>query len=149
MQLLREKFVIQAKKYLGIPYRKRYLTPKDKNYYSPLFLDCCGLVRQVVYDLKDDFGFTLANYNQAYQFDTLPKTLKKEEMQPGDLRFYSAIYFDAEKKPHAHNLTHVEIYLGGNSGEESIAARYRKGVVQIFESYKFSSTLYYLSLIHI
>ena len=34
------------------------------------------------------------SFFKAYQFDTLPKSLKKEEMQPGDLIFYSASYFD-------------------------------------------------------
>ena len=42
---LRKKFVAQAKKYIGIPYARRYHKPGDKLYDSPLFLDCCALVR--------------------------------------------------------------------------------------------------------
>jgi len=34
---------------------------------APLFLDCCALVRQCVNDLKEEFGFTLGPWNQAYQ----------------------------------------------------------------------------------
>jgi len=34
---------------------------------APLFLDCCGLVRRVLLDLKDDFGFKVGGGNQAYQ----------------------------------------------------------------------------------
>ena len=39
---------------LGSPRRK-----------SKLFLDCCALIRQVVYDLREDFGFILQRYNQV------------------------------------------------------------------------------------
>ncbi len=64
-------------------------------YDSPIFLDCCGLVRQALRDMKvhittlnphtnttnssyspslqqDDLGFTTGPWNQAYQLDTLP-----------------------------------------------------------------------------
>ena len=65
----------------------------DNEYYSPLFLDCCGLVRKVMRDLSDDFGFKIGPWNQSYQYDTLPITLDDEaDMQPGDLVFISAIY---------------------------------------------------------
>lgn len=36
-------------------------------FHSEQFLDCCGLVRRVVRDLKEDFGFTIGPWNQAYQ----------------------------------------------------------------------------------
>ena len=36
-------------------------------YHSPLFLDCCGLVRRVLRDLKEEFGFSIGPWNQAYQ----------------------------------------------------------------------------------
>jgi len=57
-------------KYIGVPYNQKYLTPEDPLYYSPIFLDCCGFVRRIVYDLKEDFGFLLKTLNQNYQFDT-------------------------------------------------------------------------------
>ena len=41
-----------------------FLAPE---YDSPLFLDCCALVRRVLFDLKDDFGFKIGAWNQAYQ----------------------------------------------------------------------------------
>ena len=63
---LRGKFIRQCEKYIGIPYAKRYLTPEDELYTSPIFLDCCGLVRRAVNDLKKDFGFKLGPGNQCY-----------------------------------------------------------------------------------
>ena len=44
---LREKFIQTARKYLGVPYAKRYHKPGDPLYDAPLFLDCCALTRQV------------------------------------------------------------------------------------------------------
>ena len=41
-------------------------------HHSPLFLDCCGLVRKVLRDLKEEFGFTIGPWNQAYQVCSAP-----------------------------------------------------------------------------
>lgn len=75
---------------------------------APLYLDCCGLVRQAVSDLADDFGFKLGRWNQAYQFDTLPD--RKEgvhELSPRDLIFYEATFKDpTANKPQKHNMVH-------------------------------------------
>ena len=100
-----------------MPYAKRYHNPGDPHYDAPLFLDCCALVRQVVYDLREDFGFKLDRWNQAYQYDTLPIDLKFEEMQPGDLIFYSGIYFNTKCRQQKHNMVHVEVFTGGETGE--------------------------------
>ena len=54
---LRAKFLETVKKYFGVPYAKRYWKPGEEHYDAPLFLDCCALVRQAVYDLRDEFGF--------------------------------------------------------------------------------------------
>lgn len=63
------------------------------HYNAPLYLDCCGLVRQVLLDLKEEFGFTIGPWNQAYMYDTLPIDLGgTADMKPGDLVFVSAIY---------------------------------------------------------
>jgi len=40
-------------------------------------------------------------------------------------------------------MVHVEIFLGGPTGEQTIGARYNKSVVSIFDSYKFNSKTYY------
>lgn len=40
-------------------------------------------------------------------------------------------------------MVHVEIFTGGETGEQSIGARWQKGVVQYFDSYKFNSTSYH------
>ncbi|XP_069040080.1 uncharacterized protein [Lepisosteus oculatus] len=97
---LRMKFLTQAKSYIGTPYSRKYQEPGTVEYESPLFLDCCGLVRKAVRDLSEDFGFVIGPGNQAYQYDTLPLTLEKhEDMKPGDLVFISGTYFS----PHSNS----------------------------------------------
>ncbi len=93
---LRFKFIEQAKKYLGVPYSKHYISKDHPLYNSPLFLDCCGLIRRIIADLEDDFGFRLSRWNQNYQFDTLPIKLEFHEMIPGDIIFYEATYYQEE-----------------------------------------------------
>lgn len=131
MQALRRKFVERALAYIGVPYAKRYHGPGSPQCNSPLFLDCCALVRRVVSDLQEDFGFTLGRWNQAYQvrrcwlpcgmpeadqtltlaafaqFDTLPRVLQLEELQPGDLVFYSGSYYNPRAKRQHHDMVHV------------------------------------------
>jgi len=69
----------------------------DSEYHSALFLDCCGLLRRVLRDLRHDFGFRVGPWNQSYLFDTLPVTIEREEdMKPGDLVFVSAIYHNTK-----------------------------------------------------
>jgi hypothetical protein len=45
-------------------------------------------------------------------------------------------------------MVHVEIFLGGETGEATIGARFQKGFVQIFPSYKFDSKLWSLKQFH-
>ncbi|XP_033113737.1 uncharacterized protein LOC117114242 [Anneissia japonica] len=141
MQELRMKFLDQAKKYFGVPYAKKYHPPGSEMHSAPLFLDCCGLTRRVLRDLKEEFGFNIGPWNQAYQYDTLPNTITKEEMLPGDLVFITGTYFNKKSKAQKHDMVHVEIWLG--EGEQTIGARWQKGVVQVFDSYKFVSKSYY------
>ena len=142
-QALREKFLDRAKSYTGVPYAQRFHEPGTASYNSPIFLDCCALVRQAVDDLQDDFGFRLGRWNQAYQYDVLGPEIPLEEMKPGDLVFYSATYYDTKKRRQIHDMVHVEIFIGGPTGEQSLGARWFKGGVQIFDSFKFVSTNYY------
>lgn len=65
-------------------------------------MDCCGLVRQTVYEMRDDFKFVLQRWNQGYQFDTCPIKLELKDMKPGDLIFYSATFY----KPESVSLFH-------------------------------------------
>ncbi|XP_071945729.1 uncharacterized protein [Antedon mediterranea] len=141
MQELRMKFLNQAKKYFGVPYAKRYHPPESSMHNEPLFLDCCGLTRRILRDLKEDFGFNIGPWNQAYQYDTLPISVTEEEMLPGDLVFITGTYFNPKSKAQKHDMVHVEIWLG--DGEKTIGARWQKGVVQVFDSYKFVSKSYY------
>ena len=74
--------------------------------------DCCGLVRKVMKDLRAEFGFLIGNWNQAYQFDTLPVVLQFDQLQPGDLIFYEGTYTSSRSKRQKHNMTHVEVREG-------------------------------------
>ena len=143
---LRAKFIDAAKRYLGVPYALRFKAETDE--VAPLYLDCCALVRQAVQDLQEDFGFVIGRWNQAYQMDTLPIVLKQEELKPGDLIFYEGIYNSNRSKPQKHNNVHVEIFLGGETGEETIGSRYHRGKVSIFPSFKFKSTTWDLVQYH-
>ena len=141
MLKLRQKFLETAKSLIGVPYGRKYLE-KHPDYNGDLFLDCCGLVRYTVNLLKDDFGFSLCRWNQAYQFDVLPDEIPFEKMQPGDLIFYSGLYYpDKGWKPQIHNMTHVEIYYG--EGEKTIGSRDSDGTVEIFDTFQFMSEKYY------
>ena len=83
-------------------------------------------------DLKDDFGFTIGPWNQAYQLDTLPNRVEKvTDLQPGDLVFYLGDYVKEGSKPQKHDCVHVEVYIGGETGEATLGARWGKGVVQV------------------
>mmetsp|Transcript_4998 Transcript_4998/g.677 ORF Transcript_4998/g.677 Transcript_4998/m.677 type:complete len:104 (-) Transcript_4998:40-351(-) len=73
----------------------------------------------------------------------LPEEISFNKLKPGDLIFYSATYYNPNRKVHPHNMTHVEIFLGGESGEESLGSRISSRSVQIFDSYKFVSQNYY------
>ena len=139
MQNLRKKFIETAKSLIGIPYGKKYLI-EHPEYKGELFLDCCGLIRHVVKLLKDDFGFCLDRWNQSYQYDILPPEIPFDQMQPGDLIFYSSPKEALKKRPRIHNMTHVEIFLG--EGEKSLGSRNKKSTVKIFESYKFKAEKY-------
>ena len=135
---LREKFVNAAKKYIGVPYAERFKVDDDP--VAPLYLDCCALVRRAVMDLQDEFGIILGKWNQAYQMDTLPIVLQQDELKLGDLIFYEGTYNSKRSKVQKHNTVHVEIFLGGETGEATIASRFHKGRVGIFSSFKFDST---------
>ncbi|XP_053256745.1 inactive polyglycylase TTLL10 isoform X4 [Podarcis raffonei] len=138
---LRMKFLERAKSYIGVPYAQKYHQAGTPEYNSPLFLDCCGFIRRVMWDLTEEFGFCMGLGNQAYQYDTLPITLPSEEyLKPGDLIFISGTYFDTQRKRQPHDIVHVEIWLG--YGERSLGARWKRGKSQVFDSYKFVSSTY-------
>jgi hypothetical protein len=143
---LREKFIEAAKRYIGVPYAKRFKAEDEPE--APLYLDCCALVRRAVMDLQDDFGIILGKWNQAYQMDTLPIKLSHSELRPGDLIFYEGLYLSKRSKVQKHNNVHVEIFLGGETGEATIGSRFHNGKVSIFPSYKFSSTKWSLVQYH-
>jgi hypothetical protein len=61
----------------------------------------------------------LGRGNQAYQFDTLPiRVGGVEELRPGDLVFYQATFTQGSgSKAQLHDMVHVEVFVGGQSGE--------------------------------
>lgn len=74
---LRQKFIDQARVYLGVPYHEKYR--EDGSPLAPLYLDCCGIIRQVMKDLKQDFGFLIGRWNQViniYHADTFSFLLR-------------------------------------------------------------------------
>ena len=79
--------------------------------------------------------------SQEYLHDTLPRAIPANELQPGDLVFWTGEYDDPSRKPHRHNLVHVEVYVGGRSGEATVGSRYEgeevsePGVAE-FDSYR-------------
>ncbi|XP_065190184.1 uncharacterized protein LOC135821049 isoform X3 [Sycon ciliatum] len=141
MERLRCMFLERTKHYFGVPYAKRYQKAGTPEYDAPLFLDCCGLVRQVLRDLADEFGFAVGPWNQAYMYDTLPIKLSgPEEMKPGDLVFVSGIYNNPKSRKQIHNMVHVEVWAG--DGLKTIGARWFRGKVQVHDSYQYESTTY-------
>ena len=93
---LRERFVAQARTYVGTPYSAKRNSAiesgraavdvqisdetgqaeVDVQWDAQLYLDCCGLVRRTAHDLKEELGFELGCWNQSYQFDTLPTAIE-------------------------------------------------------------------------
>jgi len=159
MQQLRELFLDRCKSYYGVPYHQKYHDATEQCkcgkegcvlFQSPIFLDCCGLVRQVLRDLKQEFGFETGPWNQAYQFDTLPIRYDSwDQMKPGDLVFGEGTYVKEGVKPQKGDMVHVEVFLGGGSEGKSVCgARWNKGIVQEFDSYEFSPKSWTLSKWH-
>ena len=69
-------------------------------------------------------------------------------MKPGDLVFYSGTYFNSKLRSQKHDMVHVEIFTGGETGEQSIGARWQRGVVRYFDSYHFESKAYHSIVCH-
>lgn len=138
---LRARFLETALSYVGTPYSRKEHPEGSALRDHPLELDCCALVRRALDDLSDEFGFKPLRYNQCYQFDTLPVRYElPTQMQPGDLVFYEGAYFNKGSRPQKHNITHVEVYIGGpETPEKCVGSRFRSGVVSIFDSFRFES----------
>ena len=144
--ILRKKFVDACMSYIGVPYAQRKHTPDEEDYQSPLFLDCCGLVRRALQDLEAEFGFRVGKWNQAYQYETLGggggekasersekpwregPELSFAEMKPGDLVFVEGTYFNKAKKPQRHRMVHVEVFIGGETGLATVGSRWARTI---------------------
>lgn len=53
----------------------------------------------------------------------LPPAISFDKMQPGDLIFYTGTFYNPNRRVHYHNMVHVEIFLGGPTGEQSLGSR--------------------------
>eukprot|EP00798_Chlamydomonas_sp_ICE-L_P000435 gene435-1833_t len=128
MAYLRQRFVDLARQYVGVPYGRKFheaegcecegCVESGRQLFQDKFsLDCCGLVRKVLRDLEQELGFRIGRGNQAYQYDTLPLRVDSaQELQPGDLVFYS-----------------------GFTGEATIGSRERLRWVKEYPSYNFNA----------
>lgn len=72
----------------------------------------------------------------------MPDDLEFHEMKPGDIIFYSAIY-NNPKTIVKHNMVHIEVFLGGKTGEKTIGSRTSLGQVSYHDSYKFVGRKYH------
>eukprot|EP00930_Biecheleria_cincta_P045285 TRINITY_DN31216_c0_g1_i2.p1 TRINITY_DN31216_c0_g1~~TRINITY_DN31216_c0_g1_i2.p1 ORF type:complete len:490 (+),score=121.74 TRINITY_DN31216_c0_g1_i2:37-1506(+) len=147
---LRQRFVDTALDYVGTPYHRSCHEPGNSRYKpgsklkdAPLFLDHMQLIQKVVDDLKEDFGFLLvANCKPADCRSTLPIAFEEPaDCKPGDLIFYEELLEDGSA---SGRIAHVEIFLGGASGSQSIGsmawhAHSRTGEkdgVQVFDDFR-------------
>lgn len=48
-----------------------------------------------------------------------------DQLEPGDLIFYSGAYIDPSRKKQIFNMTHVEIFIGGSTGEATLGEQRR------------------------
>jgi hypothetical protein len=97
-------------------------------------------VRRAVRELQDDFGFRLGGGNQAYMLDTLPDEVSVAAARPGDLVFYRGRYTSVRKRRQPFDCVHVEVFVGGASGEGTVGARWQRGVVQEWPSLRFDAS---------
>jgi hypothetical protein len=140
---LREKFICRIRSYMGIPYHAMYHERDSEYYNAPLYLDCCGLVRRAIQDLSHEFGFRIGRWNQNYQFDTLSSSaVSFEELVPGDLIFVEGTYFNPKSRRQKYDIVHVEVFVKGETGKQTIGARSQKGVVSVHNSYEYISQKY-------
>jgi len=116
---LRQKFVAATRSYIGTPYSAR-----RNGEGAPLYMDCASLVRQVLLDLRGELGFTIGGWNQCYLYDMLPREAALlPDLQPGDLIFWTAEPGSRTVR-HRHNLVHVEVFMGGATGEATVGSRF-------------------------
>jgi uncharacterized protein YfaT (DUF1175 family) len=104
-----------------------HATAAAQQYYqdnpdSPAFLDCCGLVRAVFWELhrRHEVAFKIRRFNQNYQRRSLlgPESVISDikHARPGDLVFYLARSLkDAVGIKSTQLCRHVEILVGDGS----------------------------------
>ena len=150
----RDHFLRRALHYLGVPYgpgakaRPGQQIGEGAKTNPGIYLDCCALIRRILEDMAETLEIAVGPYNQSFLFDTLPIAICQKQLCPGDLIFVQGKFYDTERKQPKHDIVHVEIYLGGASGESSLGARHRDGCVDVFDSFKYESQSYLIEKYH-
>ena len=73
-----------------------------------------------------------------------PSAKKLSDLKPGDLIFWEATYYSEKARKQRLSLVHVEVFTGkGELGEGPIGARWQKGHVQHFDTFRFESKSYH------
>eukprot|EP00798_Chlamydomonas_sp_ICE-L_P029818 gene29818-12731_t len=102
MAYLRQRFVDLARQYVGVPYGRKFHEAEG--------CECEGCVESGRQLFQDKFSLDCCGL------------LTQHKLQPGDLVFYSGVYVNPKSKPHPSKMTHVEIFVGGDSGEATIGS---------------------------
>ncbi|KAK3277340.1 hypothetical protein CYMTET_14645 [Cymbomonas tetramitiformis] len=158
---LRMKLLQTAGMYIGVPYCKKVHKEKDcacegceesgeQLYHAAQHLDSPGLVRRVMQDLEPHFHVKLGQGNQGHLFGLLKEAEVNsvEQLEPGDLIFYSGRYHRDGSKSNVDDIVHVEMFMGGATGECVLASRERSKWVRMYSTYKFESKHWELKRYH-
>jgi len=154
---LRSQIIDLAASFQGVPYfgkdsefADEHSTATAQQYYrdnpdSQASLDCCGLVRAVLWELhwRREAAFKIRRFNQNYQRRSLlgPASVISDvkQAQPGDLVFYLARSFkDAVGIKSTQLCRHVEILVG--DGTAATWGSRWGDVVRRHDHYAFEST---------
>lgn len=107
-QVSREKFVAEAKKYVGCPYVYGATGPDS--------FDCSGLI---YFTAKEALGVQLPRTSKALY--SYCRIVSKDKMEIGDLLFF--------KTNNTASITHVGIYIGGSQFISAISDGPNSGVI--------------------
>lgn len=97
--------------------------------------DSASFVRCVLHSLGGQWSPRNLKWNQCFLFDHLPGEISREQLQPGDLVFWSGVYWNPSKPQPPHKIVHVELAIGG--GQSTIGVRDR--TVEEYPSLSFPS----------
>ena len=97
--------------------------------------DSAAMVRCVLHQLGGALGPRNLKWNQCFLFDHLQGEITKDQLKPGDLVFWSGIYWNPSKQQQPHKIVHVEMATG--AGQATIGVREK--TVEEYDSLIFPS----------